>query len=156
MRAIQDSDLDALLALNNAHLVETSLLDREKLRRMAGTAFFARTTDAASALLIAFDQDAAYDSLNFKWFRERLPRFIYLDRIIVAKEERGRGVARALYAELFAAARAAGHHLIALEVNCVPSNPVSDAFHAALGFSEFGRGSPYPGREVRYLTKEIG
>jgi uncharacterized protein len=153
---IVPADLDALLALNNAHAVETSWLDRSKLARMIGAAFYARTNATASALSIAFDQDATYDSLNFKWFRERIPRFVYLDRIIVAKEHRGKGVARALYTELFAAARAAGHTLVALEVNRVPPNPASDALHAALGFAEFGRGSPQPGKVVRYLTKGIG
>ena len=152
---IAPTDYPALLALNNAHAVETNLLTREKFEAMVDAAFFTRTKVGATALLIAFDQDAAYASANFHWFRERLPRFIYLDRIVVAKEQRGKGIARALYGELFDAARAAGHDIVVLEVNLVPPNPVSDAFHAALGFSEFGRGSPYPGKEVRYLTKAL-
>ncbi len=43
------------------------------------------------ALLLAFDQAADYDSPNFLWFRERFPRFVYVDRIVVAGEARGRG-----------------------------------------------------------------
>ncbi len=49
-------------------------------------------------------------------------------------EARGRGVARALYEAVFADARAAGLPLVCCEVNVEPPNPVSDAFHAALGF----------------------
>lgn len=152
---IADADLDGLLALNNAHAVETSLLDRAKLARMISIAFFCRTINSREALLIAFDQSADHDSVNFRWFRDRYPSFIYSDRIIVSAAARGGGVARALYAELFAAAKAAGHSLIAAEVNRLPPNPGSDAFHAALGFVEVGAGSPYAGKEVRYLVKTL-
>jgi uncharacterized protein len=152
---ITPADLDDLLVLNNAHAIETSLLDRAKLEHMVGQAFFARTIDSRQALLTTFDQSADYDSVNFRWFRDRYPRFIYIDRIIVSAQARGGGVARTLYTELFAAARAAGHDTITAEVNRVPPNPGSDAFHAALGFAEVAQGSPYPGKLVSYLIKTL-
>jgi uncharacterized protein len=152
---ILPADLDGLLALNNAHAVETSLLDRARLERMLGMAFLARTIASRQALLIAFDQSADHDSINFRWFRDRYPRFVYSDRIIVSAAARGGGVARALYTELFAAAKAAGHGTVTAEVNRVPPNPGSDAFHAALGFVEVAQGSPYPGKIVRYLVKSL-
>ena len=148
-------DIDDLLVLNNAHAVETSLLDRAKLTRMIGMAFLARTVPSRQALMIAFDQSADHDSINFRWFHDRYPRFVYSDRIIVAAEARGGGVAREIYTELFTAARAAGHDMVAAEVNSMPPNPGSDAFHARLGFVEVGRGSPYPGKEVRYLAARV-
>ncbi len=154
-RLIDDADLDDLLALNNAHAVETSLLDRDKLARMVEMAFFARTIDTRQALLTTFDQSADYDSVNFRWFRDRCPRFVYIDRIIVAKAARGGGIAGALYAELFATARAAGHHTIAAEVNSQPPNPASEAFHEALGFVEVGRGQLGSSKVVRYLEKSL-
>ncbi len=152
---ITPADLDDLLVLNNAHAVETSLLDRAKFERMVNMAFFARTIAGRRALLTTFDQSAAYDSINFRWFCRRYPRFVYIDRIIVSAEARGGGVARALYTELFAAARAAGHDAITAEVNRVPPNPGSDAFHAALGFAEVGRGTPMAGKDVSYLLKRL-
>ena len=109
---ITPADLEDLLALNNAHAVETSLLDRAKLERMIGMAFLARTVPSQQALLIAFDQTADYDSINFRWFHDRYEKFIYIDRIIVAAEARGGGVARALYMELFSAARTAGIRIV--------------------------------------------
>jgi len=154
-RGVEDCDLPALLALNNAHATETGPLDRAKLADMNDIAFCARTNGARTALLIAFDQSAEYDSANFLWFRDRYPRFVYVDRIIVAPSARRTGIARALYDELFAAARAAGHTLTACEVNRVPPNPGSDALHVALGFAEVGRGSPFPGKQVRYLMREL-
>ncbi|RYF90942.1 MAG: GNAT family N-acetyltransferase, partial [Caulobacteraceae bacterium] len=73
---------DALLRLNNDHAVELSLLDAAGLRRLVGAAFLALRAPPAEALLIAFDQDAAYDSPNFLWFRERYARFVYVDRVV--------------------------------------------------------------------------
>ena len=97
------------------------------------------------AFLLAFDQAADYDSPNFLWFRDRTPRFVYVDRIVVAPAARGRGHARRLYDDLFAQARRAGHDQVVCEVNSEPANPASDAFHAALGFSEVGRATIHGG-----------
>ncbi len=42
------------------------------------------------------------------------------------------------------------------EVNLEPPNPVSDAFHEALGFTEVGRAAIHDGKKlVRYLVKMI-
>jgi uncharacterized protein len=152
-RPITDADLDAVLVLNAAHEVETGPLTREKLADMVATSFFSRTNDACTVLFTSFDQSSNYDSVNFRWFRDRYPRFIYIDRIIVAPAERGKGLARSLYLELFVEARVHGQDVIAAEVNRVPANPGSDAFHASLGFEEVGRGSPVPNKEVRYLMR---
>jgi uncharacterized protein len=108
------------------------------------------------AFLLAFDQDAPYDSPNFLWFRARYPRFVYIDRIAVTPSARGRGLARLLYCDLFDAARRRGHTHIACEVNVDPPNPTSDAFHAALGFVEVGCASIHDGsKTVRYLERTL-
>jgi uncharacterized protein len=155
VRPITSSDFDGLLALNNAHAQETSLLDRDKFERMIAAAFCCRTTARTDALLIAFDQSSVYEGGHFKWFRDRYNRFVYVDRVIVAAAARGKGLARALYEDLFTAARSAGLDFVTCEVNSVPPNPGSDAFHAALGFSEVGQGSPAPGKVVRYLLRTL-
>jgi predicted GNAT superfamily acetyltransferase len=143
---------EALLALNNEHAQELSWLSPERLPHLVGEAFFARRIGRVDAFLLAFDQDADYDSPNFLWFRERHERFVYVDRIVVASSARGRGVARLLYRALFAEAARAGHSRVVCEVNSEPPNPASDAFHAALGFAEIGSASIHDGRKaVRYL-----
>lgn len=146
----------AILALNNAHAVELSWLEPARLTTLLGRAFYARRLGADEAFLLAFDQDADYDSPNYLWFRERYPRFVYVDRVAVSTEARGRGHARTLYADLIAVARAAGHALILCEVNSAPPNPASDAFHAALGFTEVGQAEIHGGtKTVRYLRLDI-
>jgi predicted GNAT superfamily acetyltransferase len=131
----------ALLALNNAHAGELSWLEPERLEHLVQQAFLARRIGGLDAFLLAFDQDAGYDSPNFLWFRARYPRFVYVDRIVVAASARGRGYARQLYHDLFEHALRAGHERVVCEVNSTPPNPKSDAFHAALGFVEVGTGS---------------
>jgi uncharacterized protein len=143
----------ALLALNNAHARELSWLEPERLQHLVGAAFLARRIGNLDAFLLAFDQDARYDSPNFLWFRARYPRFVYVDRIVVASSARGRGCARRLYQDLFEHAARAGHERVVCEVNTQPPNPASDAFHATLGFIEVGTASVYDGsRTVRYLS----
>ncbi|MBS2031397.1 MAG: GNAT family N-acetyltransferase [Deltaproteobacteria bacterium] len=137
-RPIDAATLPDALALNNAHAIELSLQTSESFARLVERAFFARWTAHCEALLIAFDEAAPYENENFLWFRARHSRFVYVDRVVVRPEHRGRGLARALYAELFARARAAGKVRVVCEVNSEPPNPASDAFHAALGFREVG------------------
>ena len=143
----------ALLALNNAHAQELSWLEAERFEYLISEAFLARRIGHVDAFLLAFDQDARYDSPNFIWFRARYPRFVYVDRIVVAPSARGRGCARRLYADLFEHAVRARHDRVVCEVNKIPPNPASDAFHAALGFVEIGTASVHGGsRTVRYLS----
>jgi predicted GNAT superfamily acetyltransferase len=145
-----------VLALNNEHARELSLLDADRLVELVGRAFLSRRIGAVDAWLLAFDQDADYDSPNFLWFRLRYARFVYVDRIVVAAPARGRGHARRLYDALFHEARRAGHYRVVCEVNHEPPNPESDAFHAALGFSEVGMNAINGGaKSVRYLARVL-
>jgi predicted GNAT superfamily acetyltransferase len=145
-----------LLALNNAYAQELSWLEPERLTQLLAEAFLATRIGEVDGMLIALDQDADYDSPNFLWFRSRFPRFVYVDRVVVAPEARGRGHARRLYQDLFNHAARAGHDKIVCEVNSNPPNPESDAFHVALGFTELATGSIHGGlKTVRYLVRQL-
>jgi len=163
LRSVGPADIEreealagALLTLNNAHAQELSWLEAERLQYLVREAFVARRIGNLDAFLLAFDQDARYDSPNFIWFRARYPRFVYVDRIVVAPSARGRGCARRLYHDLFKHAVRAGHDRVVCEVNKMPPNAASDAFHAALGFVEVGTASVHGGsRTVRYLSQTL-
>jgi predicted GNAT superfamily acetyltransferase len=156
IEAIALDDTAALLALNNEHARELSWLEPDRFAQLVHAAFWARRIGAADAFILAFDQGADYDGENFLWFKARYIKFVYVDRIVVAAAARGRGLARILYQELFAAARAAGQSVIVCEVNFAPPNPESDAFHAALGFKEVGLAPLNSGEKtVRYLRLEL-
>jgi hypothetical protein len=145
-----------LLALNNADAQALSWLEPERLVHLVRRSFLARRIGRADAFLLAFDQAADYDSVNFLWFRARYERFVYVDRIVVAPAARGCGYGRRLYADLFEHASRADHRLVVCEVNADPPNPVSDAFHAALGFVVVGSETIQGGgKTVRYFSRNI-
>jgi len=149
-------DEPAVLALNNQHAAELSWLEPERLSFLLGEAFYARRIGALEAFIMTFDQDARYDSPNFLWFRERYKHFVYVDRVVVAATARGRGHARRLYEDLFDHVRRAGQAIVTCEVNADPPNPVSDAFHAALGFAEVGDAVIHGGKKaVRYYLRQL-
>jgi uncharacterized protein len=150
-------DEDAILALNDSHRRETSPLSAAELHALLLQAFHVGLCERGrDAFLIALDQDAISASANFQWFKSRYPRFVYVDRVIVAPKKRGQGLARKLYEELFALAAHAGYPLVGCEVNVEPPNVASDAFHEALGFREVGRALIMNGEKlVRYLIKPI-
>lgn len=145
--------LDSVLKLNQLNTTELSELDLVRLNRLIAEAFHAVTIDDGAAFLLAFDQDAEYESPNFQWFRSRYPRFIYVDRVAVATSARGQGLASQLYWSLFEVAAVAGHSIIACEINLDPPNPASDSFHDVQGFAEVGRAQLSSGKIVRYLVK---
>ncbi len=153
---IDSPHLETLRALNNQFAQELSFADPARFSHLVASAFFAATINDADAFLLAFDQDADYDSPNFIWFRARFPRFVYVDRVLTAPCARGQGYAASLYQALFAQAKAAGHTRITCEINAEPPNPASDAFHAKLGFQEIGSATlPGGAKTVRYFSREI-
>jgi hypothetical protein len=154
---LSNASLVHVLALNNANSAATSLLYMLGLEALIAQSHYACGIGApVDAFLIAMDQDSPYQSVNFHWFRQRHERFLYIDRIVTAREARGLGLGKALYADLFACAQEQDYPLVGCEVNFDPPNSVSDAFHKALGFKEAGRASIHDGEKmVRYLEKPV-
>lgn len=122
---------------------------------MAEEAFLALQMDhGAGGFILAFDHEASYGSPNFAWFRDRYESFVYVDRVIVAADARGKGYARKLYEMLLEAARDAGIELVACEVNVEPPNPASQALHIRMGFEEVGRATLDGGKKtVSYMIR---
>lgn len=158
LRPMVAADFEAVLALNAESVAATGTLDLAALRRLVAMAFAATVAGPKglpAAFLLAFDETAAYDSPNYLWFRARERRFAYVDRIVVGEAARGRGHARALYEDLFARARSSGRRLVGCEVNVEPPNPVSHAFHAALGFEGLEDARLPNGKLVRYYARAL-
>lgn len=154
---IEKNQLSTVLKLNNEHVVETSALTMDELSAMAEEAFLALQLDqGAGGFILAFDQDASYYSPNFAWFRERYESFVYIDRVIVAADARGRGYARSFYEALFSAAEVASIETIVCEVNVEPPNPASQALHARMGFEQVGRATLDGGKKtVSYMIRSL-
>jgi predicted GNAT superfamily acetyltransferase len=148
---IKDEDLAGLLALNNEHAIEVNALTADELARFVALAARARVVEGGSAFLIAFDETTPPQGPNHAWFRERLPAFVYVDRVVVAAPAQGRGLGRLLYQDLIAFA---GARPLCCEVNIVPPNPTSLAFHERLDFKPYGEAvDPRSDKRVRYFIR---
>jgi hypothetical protein len=135
------ADIEWYYALNEACVPEVNSLPQDRLAALIGRAAYAGAAwigDRPAGVAVAFAPDADYDSLNFQWFRARYSDFVYLDRIMVHDHARARGVGKALYHDMFAAT-AGRFAFVGCEVNSVPPNPRSMAFHESLGFQPVGQ-----------------
>lgn len=142
VRGMQPGDFARVLQLNHAAVHFLSPLDDARLAALHGMAACRRVgVDGAGqvrAFLLALREGAAYDSPNYRWFVQRHPQFLYVDRIVVADTHQGRGLGRMLYGELLAFARASGVATVTCEIDTDPPNPRSLRFHAAIGFRTVG------------------
>jgi uncharacterized protein len=142
VRDATEGDFDRIVELNAAVVRETSAMDLARLRQLHALAFHHRVAvvdGEVAGFLLAMRDGAAYANDNFGWFSARYPRFVYVDRIVVAAAAAGTGVGRRLYDDLFDRARRLGIGIIACEYNLEPPNPASRRFHDRFGFREAGR-----------------
>jgi uncharacterized protein len=152
-----DCDLSVVCTLNNLFAQETSFLTEPEMSHLLQMAFYARgfaeQEGKLGAFLIALDERAEYANANFAFFRARRKRFVYIDRVITAEHATRQGFARRLYEDLFLQATLAQQTVLGCEVNLLPPNPASDAFHARMGFLEVGTAQLANGKSVRYLER---
>lgn len=142
IRPANAADFPALLALNLASEHFLSPLDRTRLEWLHDMSSFHQVVEsegAITAFLLAIREGTEYDSLNYRWFAERYPRFLYIDRIVVDAAHRAEGLGAQLYAALFVTATADGVEIITCEFDLDPPNEASRRFHESFGFTEVGR-----------------
>lgn len=152
------ADAAAVLALNNASVPHVNALDADALAQIvAMSAHYTVAEDAEGILgfVLCIPSGRAYWSDNYRWFGERYHNFLYLDRVAVAACAQRRGVGRALYDAMHRAVRGDWPR-VALEVNLRPANPVSVAFHEAMGYSAVGTREYADGTNaVQMFIKEL-
>ncbi len=138
---IAAADLPEILALNQEHVPHVGTLDLPALQALwqsAAVAVQLRDHQGLVGFVLALAPTASYASPNFRWFCSRGGEFLYVDRIAVARRCFGQGAGRQLYQAVFDAARTGGFASVTCEVNTLPPNPDSLAFHARLGFGQVG------------------
>jgi predicted GNAT superfamily acetyltransferase len=142
VRDATTADFDVILALNEASVSLLSPLSPQRLAELHAQAALHRVAEREGQVvgfLLAFREGTDYDSPNYRWFAECYPRFLYVDRVVVADAARGHGVGTLLYRDMFEFAAASAVDLVTCEFDVVPPNPVSERFHARFGFHEVGR-----------------
>jgi predicted GNAT superfamily acetyltransferase len=151
-----------VLALNERHVAVLSPMDQARLDwilERASAPFVVEDDAGVLGFCIAMDRDAGYDGRYFGLFRERYASFLYLDRVAVDDRARRRGVGSLLYDACEAQALPLGRMLC--EVNVVPMNATSMAFHGSRGYVEVDRVEVGPdddpgSKVVAMLAKELG
>lgn len=142
IRDATPADFDAILGLNAESVHFLSPLTREKLEFLHAHAAYHRVAcedGGVAAFLLALREGAPYGSPNYRWFADRYPRFLYIDRVVVDAAFQGRRLGSLLYDDLFAHARSIAVPRVTCEFDIEPPNPVSARFHARFGFQEVGR-----------------
>jgi hypothetical protein len=156
LRELTPADWPRLLALNLASVQELSELDEQRLQWIMSLAHRSLAIESEGemvAFAVAIASGTAYDSENYRWFAARFERFLYLDRVVVVESLRRRGIGAQLYDAMEAAA--ARLQRMVCEVNVLPPNPASLAFHAARGYVEIGRLAHGSTKVVALLSKEL-
>lgn len=142
VRPAQAEDYASILALNEESVRFLSPLSAERLATLDREAALHLVVEQAGlviAFLLAFREHANYASVNYRWFGERYPMFLYIDRVVVQQSLRARGAGTLLYGRAFSHAVQTGVPRLACEYDVEPPNPASAHFHAKFGFREVGR-----------------
>jgi uncharacterized protein len=155
LRPITPSDVDEVLALNERNVVKLAPLDAARLAEIKDWADRVDVLDvdgAFAGFVVTFGPGTPYDSDNYRWFTDRFDDFYYLDRIVLHEDFRRRGLGGFVYDDVEETARK--HGRLALEVNLVPRNDASLAFHEGRGYVEVGRIGD-DDHLVTLMTKEL-
>ena len=143
IRPAQAADMAFILALNETNVEVLSPMDEARF------AYFMEVSDlfqvaevdgVPAAFLIALRGGIPdYTSENYIWFSKQYERFLYIDRIVIGEAYRGKGLGRRLYLGAFDRAMFCGVDMVTAEIDTVPYNETSLAFHKAMGFEEVGQ-----------------
>jgi predicted GNAT superfamily acetyltransferase len=160
LRDYRPTDLETIHRINQGEVpaVGTETIeDLADIAEQSTIALIAEVDGEIAGFCLVLAPGAEYDSLNYVWFSERYDDFVYLDRVAFPAMFQGRGLGRAMYAEVerLAAERRPSATDFTLEVNLRPRNEQSLAFHARLGFIEVGQQETDYGSLVSLMTKPL-
>ena len=153
-KPFSDSDLDQIWSINQENIPEVgSVANLERLNQLI---------DWSSHLLVIREQEIAgfiilmrenqdYDSLNYDFFNSQNDPFLYVDRIAIKEGHRRQGLGKMIYEKTIDIANDLNLPTCC-EVNTIPRNGPSLAFHDNFGFKEVGT-KDYDDHSVVYLKK---
>jgi predicted GNAT superfamily acetyltransferase len=155
IRDMTAADLSSIHAINEAGAPGVHGESPEQLAaitRECCIAIVAEVDGVVAAFCQVLPPRADYQSTSYRWFSMRYDDFVYLDRVAVAADHRGRGIGSRLYEEVERRTRAVW---VTLEVNLRPRNDGSLRFHARKGFVEVGQQETDYGALVSLMAKRL-
>lgn len=150
IRAVTAADIDRVVEVNRANEPEVGPLDDVRIELFLDRADRFEVVEVGgkiAGVFVGLVEGLDYASPNYRWFCDRHERFAYVDRIALQPTARGLGVAASIYGGFADWARSTGRAVVCAEVNTVPPNPRSLAFHRRQGFVTVDEIAPYGGDE---------
>jgi len=150
-----EAQLQSIYDLNQANTPEVGSLDSmnhlKKLIKLSAYNLLVLSNDEIAGFIICMREDSTYGSENYKFFAQRLKKFLYVDRVAIDERHRRAGLGQAIYENIFT--QASNDNLpIALEVNIQPVNQPSLNFHEKMGFDRIGT-KDFDDHSVAYFIK---
>ena len=153
---INDQDLKSIYDLNQANVPEVGSLEDasvlSELIRMSSFNLAIKLNNELVGYIICFKEGAKYQSLNYKFFKESIDEFLYVDRVAIKEGFRDQGLGTMIYDSVFLEAQELNVPVLC-EVNTRPANDPSLKFHAKMGFKECGTNN-FSYNSVVYLRRE--
>jgi len=161
IREYVEADLTFLHEINSASTPGVSEETEEGLAKIVSLSTCLVACDGADFpigfITLIKPGTKAYESPNLRWFEahiESQPRkLIYVDRIALHPDHRGRKLGERLYKAAYDAFE--GYDEIGCEVNLVPDNPPSHKFHRRMGFERIGEQVFSLEKAVAYYVREL-
>ena len=155
-REVPDSmALNILYSLNQDNTPEVgdleSLNNLCELIHMSALNFYVLENNTIIGFVICFRENSEYKSLNYKYFKNKEDKFLYIDRVVIKDGYRRLGVGSYLYDHLHELAQKEDIPLCC-EVNIIPKNEISLNFHFKKGFKHDGE-FHFDDHSVKYLKK---
>ena len=147
--------LQSIYDLNQANTPEVGSLESmqhlKQLIEYSSYNLLVLCDDEIVGFIICMREGSAYESQNYKFFTQRLKKFLYVDRVAIDERHRRAGLGKAIYEDIFT--HASNDNLpIALEVNTQPVNQPSLNFHEKMGFDRIGA-KDFDDHSVAYFIK---
>jgi predicted GNAT superfamily acetyltransferase len=160
LRSLTPADHGALLRLNAENRPAVAAVEARDLPELlAGEGQHLIAVDARGGVLgylIAFPRASTFDDTEIAELRRLIAEpFYYICQVVLAREQRGRGIGRAFYTALEDEARRRSTGILCCDVNLDPPNPESLAFHHRLGFRQIATGVASNGFAIAYLMKSL-
>ena len=152
---LNEAQFQSIYDLNQANTPEVGSLESiqhlKQLIEFSSYNLLALKEDEIVGYIICMREGSAYGSENYKFFTQRLKKFLYVDRVAIDEQHRRAGLGQAIYEDIFA--QAISDSLpIALEVNTQPVNQPSLNFHEKMGFDRIGA-KDFDDHSVAYFIK---
>ena len=152
---LNEAQFQSIYDLNQANTPEVgsleSIQDLKQLIEFSSYNLLVLKEDEIVGYIICMREGSAYGSENYKFFTQRLKKFLYVDRVAIDEQHRRAGLGQAIYEDIFA--QAISDSLpIALEVNTQPVNQPSLNFHEKMGFDRIGA-KDFDDHSVAYFIK---